>query len=172
MSISSDGILTFGVDLGDDYVESLPWFSGDDGEEEEDFDDWLCKLQDVSSDGLWDEYYTWEKSEDAANVVGHDKVGFYEKAHPEWREKLSAYYARKREVVAACPIEVVHHCSYDYTMLIIAVRGTTLRASRGSPEVINGWVIEESRVAAAHSFCAEHGIPSEDPRWLLASIYG
>lgn len=173
MGISSDGILVFGVDLGsieEDGVKA-PWHS-EDGEGEG-FDDWLGKLADADTTPMWEHHYKWiEEHPEVQNKTSGEQVSAWEGANPEMRASLNAAYEKAREAREACPIDVVLHCAYDYAMEIVAVRGTETRAYRGTPKEITTFEVDPQRLEAARAFCLEHGIPFEDPKWLLTSIFG
>jgi hypothetical protein len=179
MSVSTDGILTFGVDLGEE-PEDLPWQAqtdlyDDDDEDEEDigFEEWLYITMGVSSATLWNEYYEWARGWKTGDYA-HDNEGVkaYEKLHPEWRVKLDKSYEEQHKVEKECPIELITHCSGEYPMYIVALRGHTTKAWRGSPEVIESLNVDERLLSEAKIFCNKYGIPFDDPKWLLASYWG
>lgn len=96
---------------------------------------------------------------------------------PDWRsgmpdDEAKALWARRGELKAACPIEFVTHCSYEVPMYILAIRGYSLTASRGSATEVNLIQPAQERVDAAKAFCEQHGIPWQEPKWLLASLWG
>lgn len=134
MGQSTDGILAFGVDFGEDI--EMPW--GDDFEE-----------------------YLHEE----ASLIW--KSGMSD-------EESSKYFAACRKVEAACPVEVVIHCSLDYPMYILAVRGTHTSASRGYPEAIDPkeLIVQEEKIAAAKAWCEKLDIQWDNPQWLLCSLWG
>lgn len=147
MSISSDGILCFGVLIPDDV--ELPWNT-----EEYDYDF-----------GEW-----WQRE----NGFEH-KVNLYAFSDKPEASEWAAYIQEKRDFDSAHPepVEVVWHCSYDYPSFIIAVPGTKQVASRGYPEVTQVRRIPQAQVAALLDFCAKYGIYYEGkPEWWLASMYG
>lgn len=71
----------------------------------------------------------------------------------------------------ACPVDVVTHCSYDYPMYIIAVRGTELRNKRGYVAEVESLAVDEEKFAAFKAWCADRSIEGE-PKWLLCSMWG
>lgn len=144
MGISSDGLLVFGFPIGEEDENPLPNLLGD-GEDFEDFEDFIA---DEAGIGQWSDYFTDEQS--------------------------SHYLAKKCEVVAACPVDLVRHCSYEYPMYFLAVRGTDRSASRGSPEEISleSMAVAPEKIEAAKQWCVEHNIEWQEPKWYLASLYG
>ena len=172
MGIDSDGILAFGVDLGEE--PDLPWRVYDEEEDEydTDFEEWYVGLKGVSSKVIWAEYYEWAESPEAQQFPNWKRVEEYEKLHPEWRDALNSHYANRKAALEDVPIEIVTHCSWDYPMYIVAVVGSVTKAYRGGPQKIEDWVVPHGKVQTASDFCDEHGLPFEDPTWILASIYG
>lgn len=80
-------------------------------------------------------------------------------------------FTKSREWREAQPVEMVHHCSYDYPMYILAVRGTKTTAWRGHPQVITSLDVSGAKIAAFAAWCAERGVKGE-PRWILCSMWG
>lgn len=80
-------------------------------------------------------------------------------------------FAAQRAFREACPVDVVTHCSYDYPMYIIAVRGTESRNSRGYVTEIASLDVSRERLSAFTEWCAERGITGS-PKWCLVSMYG
>lgn len=73
---------------------------------------------------------------------------------------------------AKCPADLVTHCSLDYPMYILAVRGTKTSARRGypaeiSPDELN---VPIEKINALKAWAAERGIEGE-PKWLLCSLW-
>lgn len=167
MGVSTDAILAYGVNFGED-PEELPWYQ--DGEN--DFDDWLYTIDGVSSDALWAEYNLWLETADPEIVRSSERVALYERLHPEWRDALDANYNAQKEAQEACPIELVRHCSGDDPMYIVAVKDSVFTANRVSALVVG---VEDllipNRIFEAFNFCEEYGIPFEDPQWLLCSMW-
>lgn len=172
MGIDSDGILAFGVDLGEE--PDLPWrvYDEEEGDYTADFEEWYCNLHGVSNKTLWAAYYEWAETPEGQAVLGHQRVQAYEDANPEWRDSLNDHYTERKSLLKNVPIEIVTHCSWDYPMYIVAVEGSVTKAYRGGPQKIEDWVVPHGKVQTASDFCDEHGIPFEDPTWILASIYG
>lgn len=79
-------------------------------------------------------------------------------------------FADQRAFREQCPAELIGHCSGDYRMYILAVRGTQVLASRGSPvDVTNSFdTVEADKLDAFKKWCTERGIEGE-PKWLLFS---
>jgi hypothetical protein len=68
-------------------------------------------------------------------------------------------------------IVLVQHCSDAYPMYIVAIKGTEIRAWRGSPRLF----FPQNMVSAPHwdaklrAFCEKHNIPFSEPGWILCS---
>jgi len=120
--------------------------------------------------------------EDLPFMSGFDDFGdmvAHEAGLPEWRGGMSddesrKHWEAKRSAESACPVNLVLHCSYEYPMWIIAVRGTEVSASRGMPELIDPELLNVSvdRIEAAKAWCESHDIQWREPRWILCSLYG
>ena|SRR6218665_1878172 len=88
---------------------------------------------------------------------GHD----WNKTH-EWRKNF--------------PIDLTRHCSHEYTMYILSVRGTEKTASRGYVEEIDPRSmidsITQKDIDILKAFCDEYGIEWAEPKWYLCSMWG
>ena len=155
MSISSDGILVFGIDLGEaeqwaEWTDFMPRDLAEAFQGDCEFEEWLAR---------------------EAGLEEYDHEGMSERAK-------NAYFARMREIVAACPVEDVLHCAYDYGMIILAVRGYEHRASRGSPVDLTPDMLAPppaEKVEAFKQWLREHNVNLDgldEPHWILTSIYG
>ena len=118
MSISSDGVLAFGVDIGE--VENMRECPHEDG---------------------WSEWI--------------------QKEFPS--------------------IEVVLHCSFDYPMLIIAVRDTCVTAYRGCPKAVTPETPKQEKIDALKEVLSKlkplvegeySPMQLSEPSWILTSLYG
>jgi hypothetical protein len=91
----------------------------------------------------------------------------------EWKTGETDYAVRKA-VIDACPADLTLHCSYDYSMYIIAVRGTELKCSRGDAVEVSAehLAVSPERIAAFKAWCETAGIDYQEPRWLLTSLWG
>ncbi len=76
---------------------------------------------------------------------------------------------------AAYPVDLIQHCSGDYPMWILAVRGTNLLARRGYPEDFDPakLTVTQDQIEALKAFVEKHAIELADgefkPSWLLFS---
>lgn len=131
MGTSTDAIVAFGFNLGEEWPESLRV----EDEDSPDFEDWIA-----------------------------DQLGL-----GEWQE--DGYWERKREAVAAFPVDIITHCSCDYPEYFIAVRGTEQRAHRGYPVRLEIPEIDTAKIAALRQFCQQHGIEWEEPVWHAFSMW-
>lgn len=184
MGVSTDGILAYGISLGGVEEDAgLFWLQKDeDGdtvddegdEEEQSFEEWWEEVNGVSQKAIWAEYYAWEKDNKTGDYAkDQGLVERYEKLHPQWRKRLNNYYDDARRVRDDCPVELVTHCSYDYPMYILAVKGTEVTASRGYPEEISedSLIISDDKMDDFREFCETYKIKG-DPRWWLVSMWG
>jgi len=144
MTISSDGILFFGIELGDDYDNEWPWEQVGDEEEWEAFvaEKLGVKKPDVPYEG---------------NEAVH-----------------SAYWDAKRDIIKPLDCEIGLHCSYDHGMLYVALKSKNLTASRGSPQVVTEdfMKITSEDIQKLKEFCKLAEIEWQEPKWYLTSLYG
>lgn len=146
MGVSTDGQLSFGVDFGEEYPERLRVPALADGDDE--FEDLVYR--DAGVPMIPEDYKS--ETEDAREL--------------RWR--------LQNEARAACPVKHVIHCSYDYGMHILAVRGFHYRASRGDAMDLTAeqLSVPAERIEAFKKWLADHGVEAEEPRWILSSLWG
>ena len=147
MGVSTDAILAYGFDLGEEEDQSMAERFGAQVEDGEsfDFEDWVAGRS------------------GAVYPAGHGGID-----SPEYR----AYAAKRDAAIAACPVEMVMHCSYDYPMYFLAIRGTESRARRGYPQAVVAGEVAPELVASARAFCEAHGIDWKEPAWHIFSMWG
>lgn len=70
-------------------------------------------------------------------------------------------------------VELVDHCHHEYRMWILAVKGTLVRAYRGSPKTIDPekLKITPAQIEGLCEFCREHAIDWKEPKWVLCSMW-
>ena len=137
MGVSTDGILCFGIQLGDE--DDVPgWLDGHEDGPLEKIDDIILKLG------------------------GHRVERRENESYSDWSKKANA----ARECVG---VELVHHCSGDYSMYILAAKGTVTSAARGYPEEPTMTVSPE-QVAKLRKFASAYGV-NDEPKWLLCSLW-
>jgi len=146
MGISSNGVMAFGIDLGEG--DDLPW------REFDDIDEWWNS---VSGFNPSVNPYADDSSESSMDDINtyHDEKKLFEEENP-------------------LPIELVWHCSYEYPMFILAVNDTEMSASRGYPVEFNpsDMVITEAQIQVLKDFCEKYEIEYSEPKWYLCSILG
>lgn len=133
MGVSTDGILFYGIGLGEDSLDEYR-------------ENWTHEE--------WDEEFYKR-----AGSLLYPAEGYYE-AQQEARKKWG--------------VEIGIHCSYDYSMYYIALISHNHSASRGYPEEITPEMIAVPADAdeKIRAFCELMGIPFEQPKWYLASLWG
>lgn len=72
-------------------------------------------------------------------------------------------------------VVIGRHCSYEYPMYYIC--GYRLRAARGYPEEVPFDIMNDSTKMSdcrknIETFCKEHNIPFQEPKWMLVSYWG
>ena len=155
MGMSTDGIICFGIDF--EEGTEFPW-SGDqfDG----DIEEWWRKEK-----GYITKFHPYDANGNYLPGIGHGDPRFNE----EYKRRA------KWDIANPLPVEVVHFCSGDYPMHIIAVAGTYRTACRG--EVVKlGLRLEcpePVKIQALYSFLREYNIDfTGEAGWLLASYWG
>lgn len=146
MTTSTDGILAYGFDLGDDFG-----FDGDDTP------DWATE----DDDGCID----WAGDAQRALLTA---TGFTE----VYEDGRAGYFAREREAEAALGVAFVAHCSDEYPMWMLAA--AVQHASRGRAEPVDLAAPEnaDERLAWAIEVLGLDKFGGRQPAWLLASWWG
>lgn len=124
--------------------------------------------------GIEEEKPEWLGEHDDLEDLTAADAGLTEPATENYKDPAwSAYWAAKRATEAACPIELVSHCSGKYPMYIMAVRGSVKTAKRGYPETLTAddLTVPPEKVAAAKAWCEAHGIEWQEAKWILASMW-
>lgn len=91
-------------------------------------------------------------------------------------ERIDAYFEERENFDRdhpALPVEVVHHCSANHPMYILAVPVTSIVAKRGYPVAVKPETlyVPPAKVDALIAFCNAHGIPASPPKWWLSSLW-
>jgi hypothetical protein len=149
MGTSTDGILAYGYDLGEDY--------GFDWDDESPRPEW------VDSDG-------YESAENTLVAA----AGFTD-PEPDFDAGLEGWrsWSRRRDdAKKALGIEMVMHCSDECTMWILAAKH--FNASRGYPVEVNLDLPEnaDERLSWALDVLGLTKFQGQQPKWLLASWWG
>jgi hypothetical protein len=156
MGVSTNGKIFYGIVL--DEEAELPW--GCETEWEGDLEAW------------W-----WE------GVLGHkpvhviyDRQGNHKDGVAPTNDQEDAYWKDHMEFSAEhpVPINLVNVCSGEYPIYALAVSGTKLTASRGSPVAFDpaSLVVDATALAKFKDFCEVAGIPCENLGWHLSSYWG
>lgn len=168
MGVSTDACIAFGVDYG----EEAPWVD-EEGEERFDSDELVKLLPEYAALGQ----DPWEAIPDEVFAHGASPdFQTWKQQNPQWEARRNAHVAATEKPETRVPITIETHCSCDYPMYIVAIKGTAHKAWRGDPktldlsDMIRSVNSDDLRRAAA--FCEEYGICDfEDPKWLLYSLW-
>jgi len=146
MGVSTDAILCWGIDLG----EETPWADKAEelGFDTDDLEDFFAFV-----------FCGVEKPKEAWVADGEN-------------ESYSAYWKAKREALKAYGVELVTHCSYDYPMHILAISASETRANRGDPQTITSLDVNPEWSPKLKEACEKLGIDPEDGQWVLCSLWG
>jgi hypothetical protein len=148
MSTSTDAIMAFGFDLGEELPEGLMTsIELSDGEEHETFE--------------WDEF--------VANQLLPDLA---EPAHDDYNKDWPKYWQKRRKAVEAFPLDMIMHCSLECPMWFLAIRGTEQRVNRGYVEPVKQVAVTGEQIAALKAFCEKYGIEWQEPAWHIMSYWG
>lgn len=154
MGVSTDGQISYGVAIEEGF--ELPWADHDD------IESWWREVVHGYKPPF--ELYT----EDGSEYIGGEKPS---------SSRISEYYDHRRDFDKdhPIPIDVVLHCSYDYPMYIIAIKGTTKKAWRGYPVAFlpEELIISEKGEKDLKEFMEKY-IPDVEfkPNWYLSSLWG
>jgi hypothetical protein len=141
MKTSTDAIIAYGFDLGEDRPEFLEGY--------EDFEDFIVAHTEI--------------------IEPQQPSHISPEAGSHWR----AYREARRQAVESFPVELIIHCSNDYRMYFLAVRGTAIRAKRGTPIKLGvTFAPTKNEIRAMQEFCEKYGIEWQMPGWHLFSYWG
>lgn len=145
MGLSSDGILFFGINLGDDEdrEEPLPW-EGKDGE------------------GEWEDFVAKKAGIEKPTVEYTD----------ETEALYDEYFEKRNKLVAATGCDVLQHGADSCLAHAIVLKHTS--ASRGYPVKLEREYFEVSTtdVLKIIEFCQILDVKWEEPSWILTSWLG
>lgn len=155
MGQSTDAILCFGIAFEEEF--EFPWSE----EEDSDHESWWLKVNGYSCP-LFNPF-----TEEGDFKPGIDRED----------PRIGEFFGHKRNWLRdhPFPVDVVHHCSGDYPMYILAVLGTEIYAHRGYPQSVDpeDFVIPEGGRETLLGFCEKYGIATVGgPKWWLCSYWG
>lgn len=81
------------------------------------------------------------------------------------------YYERLNDQINKLGVEIIEHCSREYKMYFLAVRGTKQVAHRGHPQVIKQEPLCTWKLEAFKAFCERHDIEWQEPAWHIFSMW-
>lgn len=83
-------------------------------------------------------------------------------------------YSEKKAARNKFPVDLLQHCSYDYPMYFLAIRGTDMRAYRGSPKAIpiDHFKLSNEQIIAFNRFCVDIGVDPAEADWQIFSMNG
>lgn len=141
MGVSTDAIIAFGFDLGDELPDALSDFMS-------------------------------EHEHDSELVLAADHgITLPEYMGRDYKE----YAAAREEALAPLKIDLIPHCSGDYSMWFLAARGSNKTASRGHPQALEVADLAASFgaevIEAMRAFCERHGIEWQEPKWHIFSMW-
>jgi hypothetical protein len=147
MGQSTNALLYYGFTFADpEDGEPPPWADFEDEDGEVDEEDWLC-----------------------ARLGGPTppEVEYSEETSPLYLK----YWDAKRGFIEALPIAIGIHCSCNYPMHFICIKGTLTTAYRGGPKQLDDLGEDRTWAATLFDYCNRLGIEPEQPSWELASLW-
>lgn len=176
MGSSVTAFIDFGTHIvpDDDDLTAYPWYDKDE-ESFGEIEDWYHRINGLSSDSLWDEYHKWEEANKTGDYHNdRDMVDRYKSLHPEWQERLNAYYEACGKLDSEIPIEIEYVGSYDYPEYILALKGYGDGSNdwSASPVDVEKLQVKPEDLSKAIEFCKKYNIPFENPQWYIGAIYG
>jgi len=105
------------------------------------------------------------------SICGREQIG--EMWIEEWLKKYTEEYAFSKEsILENLGVEIVVHCSGDYSIYCLAAKGSVRKAWRGSEEEITDFIVKSEWNESLSRFCEYFGLPQQTPKWLLVSYWG
>lgn len=157
MSVSTDGIICYGIFIGESH--DLPWFND-------------------KCDGDPEYWWIYEICGYKNPIELYNENGGYINGVAPSQNDSDLYYNSRREFIKEhpIPVEVVFTCCDGCAEFIIAVPGTVMSASRGYPETFNpeNLKVTENQRDELINFCKKYLHISEEllPKWYLTSYWG
>lgn len=99
-------------------------------------------------------------------------VVYPEENNGMYSPEYQSYLTKHKAAIEACPVEVVTHCSIEYPMYFLALRGTAKSANRGSPVAVTTPTPAAEQIESLRAFCDQHGIKWQEPAWYIFSLWG
>lgn len=151
MGTNTDAILCYGVELEPRVKLNVP-------DNARGIDD---EFDDYNIAEMWDQVYL-------------AKTGIYPPQVPyEGNEEIyDKYWNTKRTCEQIAGIEIVHHCSNEETLYIVAATGSVIRSWRGYPRKVESLEIKGGWDSDIMRFCEDMGFEVSKPKWLLCSWWG
>ena len=146
MGVSTNGILYFGIELGDEEDVCFPW------------DDFVDKDNDI----YVDDYIAMKLGVTEPDVPYEGNEALFSKC---WEDK--------RKAIKATGCEVNYHGSSACVMYYVTLTAKHLEARRGYPEAVTEEFLKvtDEQKEQLKKFCAIIGVEWKEPKWMLASYW-
>lgn len=195
MGASATGHIFYGVYFGEDDPR---WPEGEYGREEPDgwdddgTGDWESWLMANTQTDLVDPYdpHLYPDGRPVRDSdtprMGSTRLGYadreakyerevdeWEKANSNWIKYRKNYWDAKSKLVRSCPVALITIGHYDYPRYALIVNGTEFTGDYGAEPIPEGhFALADRRIREAVTWCEDHGLPFENPAWLIGGSYG
>ncbi|MBI3046273.1 MAG: hypothetical protein HYY86_01875 [Candidatus Harrisonbacteria bacterium] len=159
MGILVQGILCYGFRIkdedGNEENVTINWLPKDPDGAEGDFEDFLAKLF-----GLKEPDSQYDEKRYATD--------------PEYKRMWSSYWEKKNKLEEEIGVTLVHHCSGEQRMCILAVTESVREANWGEPVNLGQSITDKQTEwrEKLRAFCERVNIQFEEPQLILCSYYG
>lgn len=123
----------------------------------------------ISSNGIFFYGLLWKETEDPWKAATPEEIKATGYEEPDWEE---LYVLRSGQKLAACPVRLWIHCSFEHAMHLLAIEETMVSASRGWPQEAKNLTVKPEYRAQLEEFCKVMGIKWIEPAWWVTSLYG
>jgi hypothetical protein len=123
----------------------------------------------ISSDGMFFYGLIWKDEDKPWKSPTPDELTKAKYGEPDWEE---LYEMRAGKKADKSPVLADIHCSFEFSMPLVAVRKTFVKAYRGDPQRAKILTIDPEWEGELREFCEIMGIKWREPAWWVTSLYG
>jgi len=123
----------------------------------------------ISSTGLFFYGLLWKDEEKPWKQPTPSELEKAKYGEPDWEE---LFEMRSGTSAKDSPVISHIHCSFDFSMHLVAIRETFVKAYRGDPQQATILSVKPEWEPQLRRFCEIMGIQWRDPAWWVTSLYG